>query len=177
MIIYEKVVNGERHLFGNYSGNVPTSNDPQLVYKDHDGDVITPVANDTYSDNSKNGKQGIKRASDGKDVNVFIGDHCVIGEVVAKVVKSIRIKTAPTRVNYNVGDALDLAGLVVEATYSDGDKADVIGYTTSPEAGAFLQASDTKVTVTYQDKTAQFDIVVVPPVVKSSKKSTDKVEE
>lgn len=81
MLIYEKLVNGVRHLFGNYSGNVPTEDDVQLTYKDADGTVISDLTfNESFTTSAKEGIQYITRVADGKQVNVFIGEHCVIGE-------------------------------------------------------------------------------------------------
>ncbi len=76
-------------------------------------------------------------------------------------VQSIAIKSAPTKTAYKVGETLDLAGLVIEATMSDGSKADVTtGYTTDPAADKALTVADTTVTVTYMGKTATFNITV-----------------
>lgn len=167
MLVYEKESGGARHLFGNYSGNVPTADDPQLTYKDYDGDVISPVANDTYVDGgSADGVQRIKRLSDGKIVNVFIGDHAIIGEVVTpKVVKKIAVTTKPTKLEYAKNDTLDLTGMVVTGTYSDGDTFTIASdaYTTSPVDGATLDtAGSVTVTVTHtaSSKTASFKVTV-----------------
>jgi len=92
MLVYEKKVNGEQKLFGTM-GNIPAENDVQLTYKDETGAVITPIAKDTYRDNSKEGVQGIIRESDKKAVNVFIGDKCIIGKVAT--VNSAAPKTEP----------------------------------------------------------------------------------
>lgn len=76
-------------------------------------------------------------------------------------VKSIAIKTPPTDATYTAGETLDLTGLVIEATMSDDSKVEVTsGYSTEPAAGTALAVSDTTVTVTYNGKTATFDITV-----------------
>lgn len=167
MIIYEKIVEGVKHLFGTKQ-NIPSNSDLQLTYKDNDGDVITPTLSDTYVDGgSTAGTQYIARKSDGKLVNVFIGDECVIGKVTTpKVVKSIKVKTAPTKVTYTANDKLDLTGLVITATYSDGDKIDVVyaehasDFTTTPANGATLTAADTEVQITYGGKNIKQAITV-----------------
>lgn len=43
-------------------------------------------------------------------------------ELKEEAVKSIAIKTEPTKKEYYVGDTIDLTGLVLEATYNDGTK-------------------------------------------------------
>lgn len=165
MLIYEKTVDNATHLYGTL-GNIPGNSDNQLVYKDYDGDTLTIVAGDSYVDGgSANGIQRIVRLSDGKDVNVFIGDDCVIGQVVTpKVIKKIVITTKPTKLEYVVDDKLDLTGLVVSAVYADGDTVALeSGYTTSPADDSTLDTAGTvKVTVTHTEssKTASFNVTV-----------------
>ena len=166
MLIYGKTVDNATHLYGTL-GAIPSNSDNQLVYKDYDGDVITPVSGDSYVDGgSANGIQRIIRKSDGKVVNVFIGDNCVIGQVVTpKVIKKIVITTKPTKLEYDVNDKLDLTGLVVSAVYADGDIVALeSGYTTSPADDSTLDTAGTvKVTVTHTEssKTASFNVTVV----------------
>lgn len=62
---------------------------------------------------------------------------------------SIAITTAPTKTTYTAGEAFNATGMVVTATYADGDTAAVTGYTFAP-TGA-LTTSDTSVTVTYTE--------------------------
>ena len=78
--------------------------------------------------------------------------------VVATLV-SISV-TAPTKVAYTTADTvLDLAGMVVTATYSDGStKAIATGYTVSTVD--FSTTGEKTVTVTYEGKTATFKITV-----------------
>ncbi len=70
--------------------------------------------------------------------------------------------TTPTKTTYKVGEALDLSGMVVTATYSDGSTAEITdGYTTSPVNGSALNTAGTvTVTVTYQGQNYSFDITV-----------------
>lgn len=72
---------------------------------------------------------------------------------------SIAVK-APTKVAYTTADtALDLAGMVVTATYSDqSTKAITEGYTVSTVD--FSTTGEKTVTVTYQGKTATFKVTV-----------------
>ncbi len=82
---------------------------------------------------------------------------------VERVLTGISIKTAPSKVNYLVGEAFSANGLVVEASYNDGSKADVTGYSVS--APDMNTAGVKTVTVTYEDKTATFTITVEEVVV------------
>lgn len=159
MLVYEKKVDGVRHLYGKVEGTIPAASDTQLTYKDAEGQELELVEKDTYKDD---GKGGIYRVSDNKAVNVFIGDTQIIGDEVEVVLKSIEV-TAPTKITYSVDDTLDLTGMVVKEVYSDGTKKTITtGFTTSPEDGATLAATDTKVTVTHTEssKTAEFTITV-----------------
>ncbi|MGE7112301.1 bacterial Ig-like domain-containing protein [Lysinibacillus sp. NPDC047702] len=84
-------------------------------------------------------------------------------------VTNVAVKTAPTKVSYNVGDNLDLTGLVVTLQKSNGSTEDVgladfasKGITVSPEAGAVLTTSTTAVTITVSGKTVTQAITVTP---------------
>lgn len=156
MLVYEKKVDDERHLLGTL-GQIPSEDDVELTYKDLDGDEISPIKGDIYRDN-KSG--GMYRESDGKTVNVFIGDTCIIGKVEEKNVKKITIKTAPTKKAYVEGEQLDLTGMVVEATFLDGDKAIITDYLTEPANGTVLTTDVTKVVVSYGGKNANTTISV-----------------
>lgn len=165
MLIYTKIIDNVKKLFGNYSGNVPTSDDPELTYLDDEGVELTLQAGDTYVDGgSSSGVQKIKRLSDDSSVVVAIGDNVVIGQVDL-VVSSIAVKTAPTTTTYNANDTLDLTGLVITVTYTNSETEDLAytadGVTCSPANGATLTAEDTKVTITYEGKTCEQSITVI----------------
>ena len=66
---------------------------------------------------------------------------------------SIAVTSQATKRNYTAGEALDLSGLVVTATYVDNTTADVTeGCTFSPENGATLSTVGTQtVNVTYNE--------------------------
>lgn len=157
MLVYEKTVDNARHLYGTM-GNIPANSDSQLTYKDSYGNAVEPTLSQSFVDD---GKGGIKRVSDNKEINVFIGETNIIpGSFTPIAVSSIAITTAPTKTTYSDGDKLDLTGMVVTATYEDTTTTVVTGYTTSPEDGATLTTTDTKVTVTYEGKTAEQAITV-----------------
>lgn len=84
-----------------------------------------------------------------------------IGENPTPLMISIEITTLPTKLNYAVGEPLDITGMVVTASYSGGSigivavtKANVTGFDSSAPA-----ASQT-LTVTVEGKTDTFDIVI-----------------
>ena len=75
--------------------------------------------------------------------------------------------TAPTKDVYKVGDTLDLAGLTVNAKYSNNGTETTeqvtTGYTTSITNGDKLNNAGVQtITVNYKGQTATFDIVVFP---------------
>lgn len=91
--------------------------------------------------------------------------------VTVKGLDRIVIKSKPNKTIYNVGDTLDLSGLMVNATYSDGVSETTLAlsaadYTVSPIDGAALNAKGViPVTVSYTDsqfqtKTTSFDVSV-----------------
>ena len=82
-----------------------------------------------------------------------------------KKLVSIAITTAPTTASYSVGDTFDPTGMVVKATYDDGEAAVTLnaGSSTYAPNGA-LAATDTAIVVTYTEggitKTASQAITV-----------------
>lgn len=166
MLIYEKTVEGERHLYGTVENSVPSENDVRLTYKDQDGSEVTPSLDKSYFDD---GKGGIKD-EDGNAVNVFIDETMVIPAdseepVPTKEVVSIEVTNMPLITEYEEGEELDLTGLEVTATYDDESTKVVTGYTTDPANGDVLAEGDELVEVTYKEKTTTFPItirVVVP---------------
>lgn len=73
--------------------------------------------------------------------------------------------TAPTKVTYTAGDALDLTGMVVKLVREDGSEETTTSYTTSPANGTTLTTEMTSVTVsvTGLTKTKSFEITVNAP--------------
>ena len=77
-------------------------------------------------------------------------------------IKSARISSLPTT-DYIVGDAIDLTGLKVTVTYSNG-KTTVIGFEDLDVSNFDTQTAGTKtVTVTYCDFEMTFDVIVENP--------------
>ena len=85
---------------------------------------------------------------------------------VKRVLTGLSITTQPAKTSYYKGDALDLTGMVVTATFSSGASEDVTsGCSFSPAAGSALSSYGTvTVTVTYTEngvtKTASFTVSV-----------------
>lgn len=84
---------------------------------------------------------------------------------VQRVLSSIAITTQPTKKTYEQGDALNLSGMVVKATYTSGATANVTGWTSSPANGATLSTLGSQtVTVSYSEngvtKTATLIVTV-----------------
>ena len=77
----------------------------------------------------------------------------------------IEVKTPPTKVAYKYGEAIDLTGCVIEATYNNGSKADkTTGFTASPTT----MGSDTdEITISYTEggvtETATQEVTLVVP--------------
>ena len=72
---------------------------------------------------------------------------------------SIAITDEPTKKTYEIGEELNLAGITVTATYSDGSTKEITsGYTTSGFDST--TAGEKTVTVTYEGKTAEFKVTV-----------------
>ena len=66
--------------------------------------------------------------------------------------------TPPTKLEYEIGEELDTTGLKVIAKYSDNSTKEVTDYTLSGFSSAI--AGNVVVTVTYQGKTAAFNVVI-----------------
>ncbi len=78
-----------------------------------------------------------------------------------KRVRRIWISTKPTKKEYRRGEALDLTGMVVNATYSDGSSTTVTNYTVSGYSVDTMGVQT--ITVTFSGKTATFEVTVYQP--------------
>lgn len=106
-------------------------------------------------DKNKVGKQTITITESGKT--------CTYEVDVADYVTKIAVKTNPTKVEYTVGDELDVTGGQIEVTYASGEKKtvdmtkDMISGFDSSDAGEIT------LTVTYEGFSAQFDVEIKTP--------------
>jgi len=81
----------------------------------------------------------------------------------------ISVTTAPAKTIYAIGDSLKTDGIVVTAAYSDGSKKEVTGFSTS---GFDSSAEGLKtVTVTFEGKTATFNVTVSGKIVATPRAS------
>ncbi|MBD5131383.1 MAG: hypothetical protein HDT28_02135 [Clostridiales bacterium] len=77
-----------------------------------------------------------------------------------KTLSGIIVTSNPTKTAYTVGDELDITGLIVTANYSDNTSA-TVPVSSSMLSGFDMNKSGVQtVTVTYEGKTATFDITV-----------------
>lgn len=74
-------------------------------------------------------------------------------------VESISIKKLPDKTTYKVGEELDTTGLEINVKTSSGNKTITSGFEVSP-SGELKTAGTVKITVTYKQKTATFDVTV-----------------
>lgn len=84
--------------------------------------------------------------------------------VVEDELCSIAVSTQPTKLAYASGEALDLSGMVVTATYASNETKELSGYTTEPEAGDKLTIAannEKPVEVSYGGMTAKTDNLTV----------------
>lgn len=83
--------------------------------------------------------------------------------VTADTLTKIEVTKQP-KLNYDSGEALDLTGMVVKATYASGETKELTGYTTEPKAGDKLTIAANNgnpVAVSYDGKTANTDNLTV----------------
>ena len=101
MLVYEKKVEGGRHLYGTLS-SIPSDSDQRLIYKDENGDTIQPTLSDGFKDD---GHGGIKDIEQDCKVNVFIGETCVIPPNYVAVEGHNAIETFSFKIGSNTYEA------------------------------------------------------------------------
>ncbi|SPF43275.1 putative Tripeptidyl-peptidase I [Candidatus Desulfosporosinus infrequens] len=79
--------------------------------------------------------------------------------------QSIAITTPATKLNYNIGDSLDITGLVVTGTYSDGS-TEVESITAANVTGfnSTIAATNQVLTITESGQTVTYKVQIVAPV-------------
>ena len=65
---------------------------------------------------------------------------------VQRVLSSIAVTTQPTKTTYYKNETLNLAGMVVKATFTSGNTANIAGWTTSPATVSYTENGVTKTT-------------------------------
>lgn len=116
------------------------------------------IAEVTYNDGSKEyvtgGSNELAYSTDplttnDKEVTITIGGKTaeISINVVSKKITGIKITEAPNKINYVVGETVDLSGIEVEATFNDGSSAIIEDYEYSPST----ISADTKEIVVSKD--------------------------
>ena len=131
------------------------------------GLVVTAKYNNNttqvVTDYTTNAAEVLAEAGENKDVTVtFEGKTATFKvNVTAVALDKIEVTKAPTKVDYYVGDEIDLTGIEITATNNNGATFKVTeGYTTNAETILAKAGADQDVTVTYQEKTATFKVNV-----------------
>jgi hypothetical protein len=98
-------------------------------------------------------------------VSTVDGGKTAACTVIVKSLSSIEITEQPAQKDYFIGDTIDLAGLVVTATWSDGSEEPITGYTPSKsvfeEADAGTGIGTVTITISYGSVTpVSFDVTV-----------------
>lgn len=130
-----------------------------LTYSDQSTETvdITAAMISGY-DKNKVGKQTLTVTYEGKTVTFDV--------TVTAVLTGITLDAANVKKEYIAGEDLDLTGLKVTATYSDNTTKDV-AISDVTVSGYDKDATGTQtVTVTYEGKTATFDVTVAPAFMK-----------
>lgn len=69
---------------------------------------------------------------------------------MGKIPTGIEVTTAPTKTSYKAGEKINLSGMVVKASFSDGSSQDITSQCTfSPSAGTTVYENTTKINVTW----------------------------
>ena len=80
--------------------------------------------------------------------------------VKADTLKSVSVKSGPTKTEYVYGDFFDTTGLVLEATYASNNKKEISADEITVETTGPLTCDMTAVTVSYQGKTCTVTVTV-----------------
>ena len=99
---------------------------------------------------------GEKYLDNGKNLNGVVQNYN------GNVPNHIETRTLPTKLNYFVGEELDLTGMEVIKVEEDGDVSVITDYTVDI-AGRPLTLEDTRATVSYQGLEVYFTITVSEP--------------
>ena len=118
-------------------------------------------ANGTIMDNPGNNTITISYSGFNATFDVFVNNP-------PKVLMGINLDIDDVKVDYILGEALDLTGLVVNANYDDGSSEAVTGFTSDPVEGTVLnELGDAFVNIYYEEFDANF-VITVNPMPKSA---------
>ena len=96
-----------------------------------------------------------------KKTNEISGSPWGASGTITWLIRATRLEVThtPTKIRYFVGEAFDSTGLIITAYYNDNTSEQVTGYTlSSPDMSAYGSKT---VTVTFDEKTVDFSILVV----------------
>ena len=101
------------------------------------------------------------------DIPLEVKISVTVAAKVVVTVSKVEISTMPTKTTYTEGEVLDLTGLQVKLSYSDGSSKIFVltefaneNIITDPVNGTKLSVTNTKVSVSAGSKSASFDITV-----------------
>lgn len=103
----------------------------------------------------------IKNITINKKKDSIAGSPWAASGTITWLIRAIRLEVThmPTKARYFVGETFDSTGLVITAYYNDNTSEQVTGYTlSSPDMSAYGSKT---VTVTFDEKTVDFSILVV----------------
>lgn len=80
-----------------------------------------------------------------------------------KTLSSIKIETPATKLEYQIGDAIDLTGLVVKAVYSDQTEETIAHADFAVTGFDSTTVGEKTLTITYQEKTVTFKVDIFDP--------------
>ena len=103
--------------------------------------------------NLKVGQTSVTITYEDKSVNQTIS-------VEKNSVIELKIKTPPTKTEYKEGESFNSSGMVIEATYKDGNTKIIEDYTI--EDGNNIKANQNQVTISYEGNIIKQDIKVTP---------------
>ncbi len=147
-----------KYKVGNYfnpAGMVVTA-----YYDDGSSAIVTDY---TYSPDGKLEEDDDKVVIEYKEgENTSRARQAITVEAASKTLKKITITSPPNKTKYKEGESFDTNGMKVTATYSDGSKSLVTGYSVSPSTK--LSKGVESVTVSYTEgkitKTAEVEVTV-----------------
>ena len=148
-------------------------------------DVSNLVIEVTYSDGSKENVNVTEDMVSGFDSSKEISSQTLTItyggastefniSISEPTVTSIAVKSTNHKTEYWIGDALDVSGLIIEATFSNGKKEEV--QVTEAMVSGFdshQENSSQTLTITFSGKTAEFNISIsAPAIISIAVKST-----
>jgi M6 family metalloprotease-like protein len=92
----------------------------------------------------------------------YLSFECLFAVTVVDVVNTLRLLSAPAKVIYNYGEAINLTGLTLEATYSSGAVVQVADYSLLQTAYNPTKIGEQSVTVTLGAKSCAFTVTIRP---------------